>query len=403
MMEETIEVYLHIPFCVRKCLYCDFISGSFSDEVKEKYISALKNEIKYFGSLLSEDKPVKVSSVFIGGGTPSLLSGEEISGLMASVRMAFNLMDDAEVTIEMNPGTASKEKLKKYREAGVNRLSIGLQSADNSELKTLGRIHDRNQFLMSYDMAREAGYKNINIDLITAIPGQTEESFKKTLSFTVSLAPEHISVYDLQIEDGTPFFSMYHEDEERRERGEKTIFLPDEDEELRMTELFESYLPSKGYMQYEISNFSRPGFECRHNIGYWTRKPYIGFGASAASLYKNTRWTNTASVEEYIRHQLSDKDDPPWSDHPSLKFHSAGRLTVRDEIEEYMFLGLRMNRGIKFSDFKNTFGEDISFYYGKIIEKLVSNGLLTENDSAIKLTDSGRHLGNLVFSEFLFD
>ena len=223
------------------------------------------------------------------------------------------------------------------------------------------------------------------------------------MSFTVSLAPEHISVYDLQIEEGTPFFSMYHEDEERRELGEKTIFLPDEDEELRMTELFESYLPSKGYMQYEISNFSRPGFECRHNIGYWTRKPYIGFGASAASLYKNTRWTNTASVEEYIRHQLSDKDDPPWSDHPSLKFHSAGRLKVKDEIEEYMFLGLRMNRGIKFSDFKSTFGEDISFYYGKIIEKLVRNGLLTENDSAIKLTDRGRHLGNLVFSEFLFD
>lgn len=403
MMEEALELYIHIPFCLRKCLYCDFVSGSYSDEFKEKYISALKREIEYFGSHLFHEKPAAVSSVFIGGGTPSILSGREISGIMDSIRMAFDLKDDAEVTIEMNPGTAARDKLLKYREAGVNRLSLGLQSADNSELKTLGRIHDREQFLMSYDMARDAGFKNINIDLITAIPGQTEESFQKTLSFTVSLGPEHISVYDLQIEEGTPFFEMYHEDEERRKRGEKTILLPDEDEELRMTELFESYLPSEGYMQYEISNFSRPGYECRHNIGYWTRKPYIGLGASAASLYKNTRWTNTASVEEYVLHQLSDKDNPPWSDHPAKRFCSVGRLTVRDEIEEYMFLGLRMNRGVRISEFRNTFGEDVSYYYGNIIEKLVSNGLLTENDSAIKLTDRGRHLGNLVFSEFLFD
>ena len=259
---QPLELYIHIPFCVKKCAYCDFLSGPAGEKEKEEYVKMLVDEIRNCPDTVQN---YRVISIFFGGGTPSLLTGEQIGRLMDTVREIFTLDEDAEITMEMNPGTVTEEKLRKYRQAGVNRLSIGLQSVNDEELRLLGRIHTYEEFREAYHLARANGFSNINVDLISAIPGQTVESWRRTLEQVMALSPEHISAYSLILEEGTTFYKKYVEDEAKE--GPK---LPDEDAEREMYHRTREFLKDRGYERYEISNYARPGMECRHNLGYWT-------------------------------------------------------------------------------------------------------------------------------------
>ena len=274
MDKNKLGIYIHIPFCLRKCLYCDFLSDKACESDRADYVEALCNEIKYFAitdGKLTESHIVR--TVFFGGGTPSILEGGQIATIMDTLRDRFEIAKDAEITIECNPGTASKEKMIQWRAAGINRLSIGLQSANDDELKNLGRIHDYEQFLNTYKWAREAGFENVNVDLMSAIPGQTPESYRNTLEKIIELRPEHISAYSLIIEEGTPFYDMYGEGGKEK-MGEQ---LPDEDTEREMYYLTKQLLSENGYHRYEISNYSLEGFECEHNKSYWIGTEYLGF------------------------------------------------------------------------------------------------------------------------------
>ena len=266
--DSPMEIYVHIPFCIKKCDYCDFLSGPSGPKKQADYVDALLEEI----NAAEEGKGRSVSSVFIGGGTPSVLDERFIGEILNHIRRKFQIADHAEITIEVNPGTADRNKLQAYRTYGINRLSIGLQSPDDRELKILGRIHNYEQFLETYRSARDAGFDNINIDLMSAIPDQTYEGWIHNLRTVAGLEPEHISAYSLIIEEGTPFAS-------------RTLSLPDEDTEYNMYEATVQILREYGFEQYEISNYAKKGRECRHNVGYWIRQDYLGFGLGASSLY----------------------------------------------------------------------------------------------------------------------
>lgn len=375
---RLLELYIHIPFCVKKCAYCDFLSGPSDEKSRERYVELLCEEIQVCRGKVEE---YQVSTVFFGGGTPSVLQGEQIKRIMETLRKVFVFEADAEISMEMNPGTVTSEKLVAYREAGINRLSIGLQSVQDEELKLLGRIHTYDEFLHSYELARKAGFENINIDLISAIPGQTVSSWAKTLKTIVDLNPEHISAYSLIIEEGTPFFEKYGE-------GSGQEMLPSEDEEREMYRQTKQILHEAGYERYEISNYSKEGRECRHNIGYWERAPYLGFGIGAASLFEETRSANPSNIEEY-RTSFEKK-------------FQAEKLSVEEQIEEFMFLGLRMMKGISKQKFAEAFGKEIEEIYGKQIERLKKAELLEENDDRIYLTEKGIDISNSVFVEFMF-
>ena len=298
MEKKELELYIHIPFCVKKCDYCDFLSFPADNRTQRRYVDALQKEITCYGALYPDRK---ITTIFIGGGTPSWLDEEEIVRILHTVREAFEVECGAEITIECNPGTATAHKLVRYREAGINRISIGLQSAHNEELALLGRIHTWEQFLKTYDLARKAGFSNINVDLMSALPGQTLETFSDTLKKVLALKPEHLSAYSLIIEEGTPFYERYREDEKHREAGEPTELLPDEEQEYAVTKLTQRVLKEAGYHWYEVSNFAKPGYECRHNIGYWKRADYLGVGLGAASLIDNVRYANVREVLEYCK------------------------------------------------------------------------------------------------------
>ena len=375
---KLLELYIHIPFCVKKCAYCDFLSGPSDEESREKYIELLCAEIDACKGKVEE---YQVSTVFFGGGTPSILYGNQIEKIMSKLREVFVFAKDAEISIEMNPGTVTEEKLAAYKKAGINRLSIGLQSVHDEELKMLGRIHTYDEFLHSYKMAREAGFENINIDLISAIPGQTVESWAKTLQTIVNLQPEHISAYSLIIEEGTPFYEKYGE-------GSGVDLLPSEDDEREMYWQTKQILHEAGYERYEISNYAKDGRECRHNIGYWERTPYLGFGIGAASLFEETRYANPSNIEEY---KISFDE----------KF-KAEKLSTEERMEEFMFLGLRMMKGISQEKFSVEFGVNIEEVYGEQIEKLKKLELLEENGDRIYLTEKGIDISNSVFVEFMF-
>lgn len=385
MMKKNLEIYVHIPFCVKKCLYCDFLSFYAEEKTQQSYVEVLLEEIRHYGT---EMEDYEVSTIYIGGGTPSYISHVWIQSVLATIRECFLVKENCEVSIECNPGTLTVGKLAAYKSAGVNRLSIGLQSASDEELKMLGRIHTYADFLKSYEMARNAGFDNINIDLISGLPKQTVRRFSETLEKVIPLHPEHISVYSLIIEKGTPFYDSYKFDMVKQQAGMKTDFLPSEDEEYRIYKLTQDYLGTQGYKQYEISNYALSGCECRHNIGYWTRENYLGVGLGAASLVDNVRSSNTRELAEYMRGN--------WRVEEEI-------LTRKAQIEEFMFLGLRMNQGISRADFEANFGIAIEAIYREVLEELKSYDLLVARAGRIYLTEKGRDISNYCMSKFIFD
>ena len=348
MKTDKMELYIHIPFCVSKCRYCDFLSFSSDDDTVRKYTDALIREISS-----KKNKENITDTIFIGGGTPSLLDVKYIKGIFDSLYDDFNISDDAEITIEANPGTITKEKAKAYAELGINRISMGLQSADNEALKKLGRIHDFNQFLESYDILRNEGMSNINVDIMSGLPGQSVAKYEETLYKVCDVNPEHISAYSLIVEEGTPFYQMYNPvDGLRRDE------LPDEDSEREQYYITRDILKDAGYFRYEISNYSKPGYECRHNTGYWRGVPYIGMGLGASSLWNGTRYNNTGDMSEYIRCSMK----------PDSIAENVQKLTDTDKMEEFMFLGLRMTEGIQISEFYEKFGVTVNEVYGEVIK-----------------------------------
>ncbi len=416
------ELYIHIPFCMRKCRYCDFLSGSYEIEIRKKYTEALINELLFYATKCADEK---VDSVFIGGGTPTFLETELMKQILTVVSSRFNLSDNVEYSIECNPGTANQSAMDMYYEMGINRVSIGLQSANEDELQMLGRIHDLKAFLRTFEYARRAGFDNINVDIMTGLPKQTPMKLRNTLNTVTMLRPEHISAYDLIIEPGTQFYDLYNDELTKRQQGEKNLkSLPDEDMELELTRITENFLSSKGYIKYEVSNFARQGFSSRHNIGYWDRVPYIGVGIGAASLFNETRWSNDRDIYSYINRlnkpgsAVALCDDPkiatlknrlrneaPWEIDKDIIPESADikHLSRKAAMEEFFFLGLRKVKGVRRSDFENYFDTTVDAIYGNVIRKLQIEDLLTEKMGVIALTERGMDISNLVFSEFLLD
>lgn len=384
-MQKELELYLHIPFCVRKCRYCDFLSFAKEESIQKAYVQALCEEIKGWDGFYNRP----ISTIFIGGGTPSVLPVQDICRIMQAIleKMDPSFPEPAEVTIECNPGTVDEEILVAYRDAGINRISFGLQSADNRELKALGRIHSWEEFQESYELARAAGFTNINVDLMSALPGQTVASWDRTLEKVLALNPEHISAYSLIIEEGTPFYQMYGEADRRRREDEPQDLLPSEEEERQMYADTEQILAEGGYHRYEISNYAKKGKECRHNCGYWTGTEYKGFGLGASSLLNHGRYRNTESLEEYLA--------GAWN--PEL----VERLTREGEMEETMILGLRMMCGVSIEEFRKKYGKDVMEVYGDVIRKYIKMKLLAADAGRIRLTEDGIPVSNVILSDFL--
>ena len=384
-MKKNLQIYVHIPFCVQKCLYCDFLSFAAEERVQEDYVNALLEEIRHYGETMTD---YDVTTIYIGGGTPSYVNHVWIETVLAEIYENFSIKPNVEISIECNPGTLSSWKLGAYKSAGINRLSIGLQSANNEELKILGRIHTYEDFLKSYEMARAAGFDNINVDLMSGLPKQNVSKFLETLYKVIKLRPEHISAYSLIIEKGTPFYDSYKFDLVKQQAGMKTDFLPSEDEEYRIYKATQEVLKQNGYVQYETSNYAQKGYECRHNIGYWTRENYLGVGLGAASLIENVRYTNTSNIDTYMQGEWVAVEEP---------------ITRKAQMEEFMFLGLRMNEGVSREDFENNFNISIEAIYREPLEELKRKELLVARAGRIFLTDKGRDLSNYCLAKFLLD
>ena len=366
---KNLQLYIHIPFCVRKCAYCDFLSGPADEKTIECYVEKLVEEIKAHGCSQAY-KEKQVTTIFFGGGTPSFLSGIQMKQIMETVKAHFDIKVDAEISMEANPGTVTKEKLEAYKRCGINRISFGLQSANNEELKLLGRIHTYEEFLESYELARVCGFDNINVDLMSAIPGQTLESWEKSLRKVLALRPEHVSAYSLIVEEGTPFATLYGEG------GPKSRDLPDEETERAIYYRTEEVLLLSGYHRYEISNYAKPGRECRHNLGYWEREDYLGIGLGASGMIDNVRYQNTECLEEYI--QFSNELNQIQKDKVVL--------SKAEQMEEFVFLGLRKTDGISKGVFYDTFGTTLEQCYGMGIEKMKSAQLVEEANGMLRLT-----------------
>ena len=383
--KKTLSLYIHIPFCIKKCGYCDFLSMPASDEVREAYLKTLLHEIRTEAPHYRE---YEIVTVFLGGGTPSVLTEGQTGRLMEAMKESFLLRPDAEITMEVNPGTVTKEKLTSYVRLGINRLSIGMQSTDNATLKKLGRIHTFEQFLDCFHLTGEAGFQNVNVDVMSALPGQTFTEYCSGLETVLALGGplKHISAYSLILEEGTPFFERYGENGEGVR--EPQYRLPDEDTERRMYQATGEILEKHGFYRYEISNYALPGYECRHNERYWTRDEYAGFGIGAASLVGNRRWKNGTHMGQY----LAAGGFPPKEEDMVL--------SVEEQMEEFMFLGLRRMQGIDRETFRQEFGTGLEEIYGKEISVLKQQGLLWEKDR-IMLTKRGIDVSNYVFEKFL--
>lgn len=422
---SCLELYIHIPFCVRKCAYCDFLSFPSGEEERERYVERLTEEIEEAGAV---SEGYVATAIFFGGGTPSVLTPKQTERILNAVKKSFYVAEDAEITTEVNPGTADREKLEAWRQAGINRLSFGLQSTENRELQYLGRIHTMEDFLESYRAAREAGFENINIDLMSALPGQTVSSWEKTLRTVVSLQPEHISAYSLIIEEGTPFCQLFGEDgdaaEEKKRRQSLGIpELPDEDAERRMYYDTERILGEAGYHRYEISNYAKPGYECRHNKGYWTGTEYLGLGLGASSYINIRREKGEAAKisasgkESGDRRQLERRSNVrDFKTYLSLTRDDfrAGRqieerelLTNQAQMEEFMFLGLRLTEGISEEEFFRRFSCTLETVYGDVLQELAGQELMEryEREGAAfwRLTKRGIDVSNCVLAEFLME
>ena len=372
-------LYVHIPFCVKKCRYCDFNSFKLNIDEKRKYLNSLKKEMELYKENF---KDKNIDSIFVGGGTPSILNEEEIKILFQNIKNNFKIKDGAEITMECNPGTLTLNKLKAMKECGVNRLSIGLQAVQNNHLEYIGRVHTYEEFERNYFQAKEVGFENINIDLMYALPNQSKEDWKQSLEKVVKLNPTHISAYSLILEENTELFNMY-------ERNE--FELLDEDTDIEMYKYTINYLKYHGYDQYEISNYAKKGFECKHNILYWKCQNYVGLGVSASGFVNETRYNNFCDLDKYEEIIHSGKKPIEWEE----------KLSIKDKIEENIFLGLRMNEGIKFKDFREKYNFNFEDEYKNEIDKLKKIELINVNNEGIKLTQKGKEISNSVFVEFM--
>ncbi|MBP5410633.1 MAG: radical SAM family heme chaperone HemW [Lachnospiraceae bacterium] len=369
------ELYIHIPFCVRKCAYCDFLSFAGKESCMEKYVDALIRDIGQGGGLPLFDR--KLTSVYIGGGTPSLMPQGTYQRILDAVRENFAISENAEISIECNPGTVTIEKLLEYRNAGINRISFGAQSADGKELRLLGRIHTWEQVDESVRLARAAGFDNINIDLMMNLPGQTKEHFTNTVKKALKLQPEHISAYSLIIEEGTPFFEAYDAHPE---------LLPDEESASDTYERAVMLLAEEGYRQYEISNFAKPGYECRHNIGYWRRAEYLGVGIGAASLISGVRYRVSDDLERYLE---------------ELTYEPEETLSDTDVRNETVMLGLRMNEGLSIAELARLFGDAYAKKFADAMDRYVSQGLAYSGDGRYGLTVRGMLVSNTMIASLM--
>lgn len=441
---KALSLYIHIPFCVQKCNYCDFLSFPCGSSLKDiecnannkhynkvgccgdnrlgqteiicecktktqvdinSYIEALCREMDH---MATEYREYDIYSVFIGGGTPSILSVEQFEKIINSLHK-FNECTD--ITIEANPGTITRKKALVWKKFGINRVSIGLQSANNEELKLLGRIHTWETFLDSWKIITEAGFTNRSIDLISGLPGQTIDDFKETLEKVLELKPEHISAYSLQLEEGTKFYDRYSEDD-----------LPSEEEDRQMYALTKQLLKEKGYDRYEISNYSKPGYESKHNMVYWQRGNYLGLGLGASSLVENTRFSNVSDFDEYCNYWCKKPAGNCWDnalddrclvgignladvekniDNKLATRIDYQKLTETEQMEEFMFLGLRVIKGVSEKDFFNFFNKEIKAVYGKVLDKYISSGHIKYVDGYYSLTEKGIDVSNVILADFL--
>lgn len=377
MTEQEIGIYIHIPFCKKKCYYCDFISFWNKEEYIERYIDAIIKEIEFRQKEISEKN---VTTIYIGGGTPSFIEPKYIEKILKR----FEIEEHQEITIEVNPGTVTEEKLKKYKKIGINRISIGLQETHNNLLREIGRIHTYNEFLETYNIARKVGFKNINVDLMIGLPNQSIQDIKENLEQILSLEPQHISVYSLILEDGTIL-------KNKVEKGE--IELPNDEVERNMYWYVKNTLELKGYKHYEISNFAKIGYESKHNSNCWEQKEYVGFGVASHSYRNFTRFSNTNNLINYIENIENNK---------IRNNMIIQEIQDKDEIQkEYMLLGLRKIDGISINKFKNKFGQNPIFLFRKQLNELVEDGFINIDLDNIKLTNKGIDFANLVWEKFI--
>lgn len=393
--KEELSLYIHIPFCVRKCGYCDFLSAPADEKARDRYVQALLMEIERYQGTETADR--KIKTLYIGGGTPSILSVDQLDCIMQKIKYTFNFCDDIEASMEMNPGTASKEKCRALYQMGINRLSIGLQSTNDMELKTLGRIHSYEDFINTYTWCREAGFQNINVDLMAALPYQTVESYTTGLRKIIRLAPEHISAYSLILEEGTPFYQKYNSG---------CYPLPDEEQERLMYRETEQILAQAGYERYEISNYAKKGYACSHNLVYWQGGDYLGLGLGSSSYMDGVRFHNTTDFNTYVNQDAYVED--------------REELSVQAKMEEFMFLGLRVMAGVSGTEFEKRFGKTMEDVYGDVLRKHEEEGLLQidrkedrkeaaaaepakgkTNIEKVMLTTKGVDVSNYVFADFL--
>lgn len=393
-MQRALSIYIHIPFCVQKCAYCDFLSAPATHEVQEQYLHRLIQEVQEKAAMYADKYIVK--TVFIGGGTPTVVPAALLCRMLQVLREQFLVAPDAEISMECNPGTSDAAGLVQYRQAGVNRLSIGLQSTEDRLLRKLGRIHNYEQFLQTFRNAREAGFDNINIDLMSGLPGQRLKDYRQTLRQVLALQPEHISAYSLIVEEGTPFYDM-------------DLDLPDEDTERAMYELTEQMLGEKGYHRYEISNYAKAGYESRHNCVYWERGEYLGLGLGASSLLRkmnpDIKLPTGLTEKEKLPYmqEIRTKNISDLSRYLKGDFGTEEEifLTKREAMEEFFFLGLRQMKGVSLTEFAEWFGEDTIDWFTDAITKSIRDGLLIEEGAQLKLTPKGIDVSNLVFERFL--
>ena len=383
---SNLELYIHIPFCEKKCNYCDFVSFHADYNVVDKYIHKLLSEIESKKYLAND---YQISSIYIGGGTPSFIDPKYISFIMESIRNSYNLSPNAEISIEVNPNSVNEDKINSYSITGINRLSIGLQSTNEDELKTLGRVHNYNDFLNAYNLAIHNGFKNINVDLINGIPGQTPESYKKTLKQVLMLNIKHISIYKLIIEDGTPFKTMLSNNE---------IQLPLENDILMMDKITKELTEYYRLNRYEISNYAKSGFECRHNLGYWSDVPYIGFGLNSSSYINNTRYKNKTKLDDYMSldyttYMLSTSQDAYYDE---VKI-----IDGKDHINEYVMLGFRKTSGININDFYKTFNKKFEDLFGTALKIYQGMGMINKKADSYFMTDEGLNVSNSILSDLL--
>ena len=387
---KDIGIYVHIPFCKHKCYYCDFISYANKESLVERYINVLIREITDVatGNRLDYENGIdelfNVNTIYIGGGTPSFIESKYIVNIISTIKEYFKINENAEITLEVNPGTVNENKLKDYFNAGVNRLSIGLQATNDSLLKEIGRIHTYEEFLNTYKLARKIGFKNINADLMIGLPKQTIEDVEKAVNDLIKLGLEHISVYSLILEEGTVL-------EEQIRSGK--LKLPEDEKEREMYWKVKSILEANGYIHYEISNFAKKGYESQHNLDCWRQKEYVGFGVAAHSYTNDVRYSNIENLEEYIENYENDKLED--------NFVFNEKQTHNMKVKEYMMLGLRKLNGVSIQEFKEKFAANPIYVFKNELEKLVNEDLLEIDGDYIRLTKRGLDLANLVWEEFV--